>query len=278
MKFSIQLSILALALFSCSKDETPPVTPNPGPNPNPIPTEFQALAGIFNGNGIGAAVNPTEDVLLLFNQAGDRYAWFEDNEIKSEMAINDPASIFANYQLNDIGAAVLFTNSTLYFFGTDGDEYQAVGIDVDDFEGRWNDAGLITFNQTVNALTEWGPDFTCPFPTIGAMWNRSNPGSTCFDQSVDHNDTWMVHGNGDEVVLYNSPSGGFFNPDEELENWLAENNCGGPDGLIPFEKISAACRYVLPNKIQNLFFSEDGTQFTFYNVSEGVFSPIYDLY
>lgn len=277
MKNTVLLTLLASLLFSCTKDDTPP-TPTPGSTGPTIPTEFQAWAGIFNGNGIGAAVNVTEDVILLFNQDGDTYAWFEDNEIKATDAINSATSIFSGYALGDVGAATLQNNSTLYFFGTDGDEYQVAGVDVNDFEGRWNEPGLINMNPTTFALTVWGPDFTCPFARIGAMWNMSNPGNSCFDQSQDIENLWMVNDLGDEVVRYNGANGGFFHPDEELENWTAENNCGGPDGLVPFTHISAACRYVLPNKIQDIFFSADGKQFCYYNVSEGVFTEIYDLY
>jgi hypothetical protein len=85
----------------------------------------------------------------------------------------------------------------------------------------------------------------------------------------------MANEDGDEIVEYTS---GEFQNEEDIDEWTAENNCGGPDGLLPIENIGAICRYVKPNMIQEIFFNEEGTQFCFYTVSEGIFSEIYDLY
>ena len=110
------------------------------------------------------------------------------------------------------------------------------------------------------------------------MWNLSNPGEGCFDAFLEYDVLLMADSNGDELQPYSIENFFFSDGPFPTEIWTAENNCGGPDGIMPFEAIGAATQYVLPNKIMNIFFNQDGTQMVFYTLSEGEFSEIYDLY
>ncbi len=273
MRNSILILLFLFALSACKKDNPAPETPTG----STIPTEFAAIAGLFDGNGIGAAVNLTEDIAIFFNVDGDKYAWLEDDEIKVVNDLIDPDGHFGDLPLASVGAATVLNGTALYLFDLEGMTYTAITFDADDADEGWVNDHLFPFSGTTFPLTMWGPD-NCPYTSIAAMWNGSDPGTSCFGASEDVITTWMVSGPGADVVRYNAPGGGLFLDEDELENWTATNNCNGPDGLIPFESIGAACRLVRPNMIQELFFSLDGMQFSYYNVSEGEFSEVYDLY
>lgn len=279
MKNHIYILLAMFVLISCSKDETPNENGNNDPSGPTLPTEFQDFAGIFDGEGVGAAINLTEDIVILFSTEGDRYAWFEEGEVHAVRSFSDQESHFDDdFRIDQVGAATLVNNSTAYFFDTLGSHYSTATFDPADADEGWNNSNLFSFSSNLHDLTEWGPDNTCPFAAVGAAWPWTDPNEDCFDASIDDEWIHMVNKAGDEYVYYYSPDGGSFDPAEELENWTATNNCNGPDGLIPFEKVGAAFRYIRPNMIQEIFFNEDGTQFCYYAVSEGEFSEVYNLY
>jgi hypothetical protein len=262
-----------VAISSCKKEDTPaPATPI-----DTFPAEFQALRGIFNGEGIGAAVNLSEDVILLFNLDGSRYAWFEENEIKAEYQLSDNDGHFDGLAFNDIGAAVLMYEYRIYFFDEDGERYTSADFDPENVEGGWNNSNLFSFNSGFSEVESWGPDNTIPYFEVGAMWNFSDPGTDCFDAEENYDGMWIVNGAGTKMIYW-QPLTFVWGDEYDTEDWTAENNCGGPDGLMPYDRIGAACRYVKPNLIQELFFNEDGTKFWYYTVSEGVFSEVLSLY
>ncbi len=239
-----------------------------------LPAEFQEWANIFEGEGVGAAVNLYEDILILFNSDGDRFAWFEDQEIKAVYDLSTNNHVLENCPFSSVSAAVLLNGNDLYVFDADDNEYCAANNFIpENTPGSWDDDDFLDFQNPYETWL-WGNDYSFPFNTAEAAWNYSNDGGSCFDATEDTQYTWISSGN--EVAKYDT--WGSFEDEFDIENWTAENNCGGPDGLIPFENIGAACRYTKPNMIQEIFFSEDGTQFCYYNVSEGIFSEIYDLY
>jgi len=261
---------------SCAKEDAAPDTmEDPVPIDPVIPEEFQAFSGIFDGEGIGCAVNLTKDVLLIFNKSGNKYAWFEEQEIKVIQDVTDNDGPFQDCPFNNIGAIGHWVDSRIYFFDDEGENYSYFDFDPEDVEGSWNDNSLFVFASNSWETYQWGPDNTCPFAKIGAMWAYSSPGTNCFDAAEYEGAIWMANEDGDEIVYYTNNT---FQDEKDIDEWTAENNCGGPDGLIPFTNIGAVCRYVKANMIQELFFTEDGTQFCYYTVSEGVFSEIYDLY
>jgi hypothetical protein len=275
MKNSIFYLFTILLLFSCKKDDPVPLDNTPAGQT--LPTQFSSWAGLFDGNGVGAAVNLTEDIVLLFNIDGDRYAWFEEGAIQVERDMDAPDSHFADLPLDMIGAAVVLNNGQLYVFNGTGDMYTNINFSVGDVDEAWDDPTIFSY-ASVHPLYIWGVDNSCPFDAITAAWSYSDPGTTCFDATSEQLNIWMISETGDEYTRWAFPNGGTFLETDELENWIAENNCGGPDGLLPFEFITAACRFISPNQIQEIFFGPDGKQFCYYSVSEGVFSDIYNLY
>ena len=275
MKQFMLILALVLSLAACKKEETTttPDTSDPGPAWS---EKYTALAGIFEGEGIGAACNVSDDVVVFFNVEGTRFAWLEDAEIQWVGSVNDATSPFEDCPISNVGAAVITNSNRFYVYDLDGENYVGSTISNDLTEG-WMNPDLISWYSSTSQTYQWGDDGTNPFGTIGAMWRFSNTGSDCFDASESSQFTWMLNGNGTKVSRYDGSNGEF---DEELplSNWTAENNCGGPDGLLPFESVGAACRIVYPNMIQDVFFNSEGTQFCYYSVSEGVLSEVFDLY
>ncbi|WP_306642927.1 hypothetical protein [Sanyastnella coralliicola] len=277
MKKFFIYSLLALGLFACKKEEVQPETNN-APAGSSLPEEYQAFAGIFDGEGVGAAFNLTEDILVLINTDGDRYAWFEDREIKFVNDTDASDSPFYNCYFHLIGAGTKSTSERLYLYDDDGAFYTTGTFNPEDVSGSWDNPDLFEWWDSQNATNYWGPDNTIVFNSITAMITVSDPGSDCYDAEETYEYMWMADANGDELVKWGISD--FYWPNEQVdvEDFTAENNCGGPDGIMPFESIGACCRYILPNQIQDIFFSEDGTEFCYYIVSVGEFSPIYKLY
>ncbi len=289
MKNLITLLILSTLLFACKKEKPADnitneyytvvecdTTTHDSLETILLPTEFQDWANIFDGEGVGAAINLTEDILVLFNLEGTKFAWFEDQQIMAEYDLSQNNHFLENCPFSTITAGMVINQNRFYIINEDGDEYTSGTFDVANASGSFDDDDFLNFSGSTNNLSEWGDD-SIPFSGIEAMWNFSYPNSSCFDAMADYDYYWMIDANGDEIVSYFSPYGS-FEPSYEISNWTAENNCNGQDGLIPFDAVGAACRYVKPNTIQEIFFSLDGTQFCYHNVSEGVFSEVYNLY
>ena len=291
-KLILLLAVISLAYHSCKKDPDQQITneyytvvqcdtthtdsTNADSTTIFLPTEFMEWANIFEGEGIGAAVNLSEDILILFNLEGDRFAWFEDQEIKAVYDLNENNHVLEGYPFSHVRAALLMDGDDLYLFDEDGQSFAiAYNFNPNQTAGSWDDDDFLSFDEDTYTIQDgWIFGYDFPFNQIEAAWNYSNDNGSCFDALADAFYSWLS--NGYEIGRYETGNSSDANYD--LENWTAENNCGGPDGLIPFESLGAACRYMKPNSIQEIFFNEDGTQFCYYNVSEGVFSEVYNLY
>jgi len=274
MKNVILLALMGAILFSCNKDKDDGPSNNSGSN---IPAEFKAFKDLFNGNGIGAAVNLKNDVILLFNIDGDQYAWFEDNEIKAVFSLDDNENAFSSSILETIGAAALMSETRLVIFDATGENFTFADFNSNDVSGNWDDADFLSWTSQSNPISEWG-DGNYALNGLSAMWNLSNTGDTCMAATVQIDIINMVDGNGDTMQPFSAEGNYFSNGPFPTEIFTARNNCSGEDGMMPFEEIGAACSYVNGGKIKDIIFNAEGNQFTFYTVSEGVFSEIYDLY
>ncbi len=288
MKKLSLILLVSIVLFSCKK-ETPRTTikneyytivecdstHQDSIVPDSIPAEFQELVGIFDGDGVGAAINIYEDIIILFNLTGDKFAWFEDQQVQAVYDLSSNNHVLEGCPFDAVSAGAVIRENRFYIFNEDGDEYVEASFQPEETPESWDDDDFLQFDGTWQ-IEDWGYG-ALPFNSVECMWNFSFPNESCFDASEETNNTWIVDGSGDMVGRYYEPSFN-FNNEQPIAHWTAENNCNGQDGILPFESIGAACRYVKPNTIQEIFFSLDGTQFTYYNVSEGIFSEVYDLY
>lgn len=288
MKNLSNLTFLLILLFcSCSKDA--PTGDNE--QKTEIPAPFTALAGLFDGNGIGAAVDLDEEVMLFFNMDGDQYAWYEDEEVKAIYDLQDANGPLSGIPLSSVGAAGRVAaykaeRATIYFVTTQGDSYCAGRIDNTDNtggmtghqKGQYADSNLVDFSGVIHELRIWGPDDECPFSSIGAMHSYTLMNEDCFDFYLTQRNLNMFNGEGNEFVRYWISDGGRFYDPRSFTNQTAENNCGGPDGVMAFESIAAAGTYLTRNINYDLFFSEDGKSLFYYRASEGIIDQVYPLY
>jgi hypothetical protein len=274
MKNVILLALMGMILFSCNKDDDDGPNSNSGSN---IPAEFRAFKELFNGNGIGAAVNLKDDVILLFNIDGDQYAWFEKNEIKAVFDLDDTESAFRSSSLETVGAAGLMSETRLVVFDAAGENFTFADFNANNVSASWDDAGFFSWTSQSNPISEWG-DGNYALDGLSALWNLSNTGDTCLAATVQIDIINMVDGNGNTMQPFSAQGNFFSNGPFPTQIFTARNNCGGDDGIMPFDRIGSACSYVDASEIKDIIFNAEGNQFTFYTVSEGVFSEIYDLY
>lgn len=265
--------LISIILISCNKDNDD--GPNNNSNSN-IPAEFRAFEDLFNGNGIGAAVNLRDDVILLFNMDGDQYAWFEDNEIKAAFSLSENESAFNSSSLKTVGAAGLTSENRLVIFDAAGENFTFADFNTNNISESWDDEDFFSWNSESNPIADWG-DGNYALDGLSALWNLSNTGDTCMAATVDIDIINMVDGDGDTMQPFSADGNFFSNGPFPTEIFSARNNCGGENGLMPFERIGAACSYVEGDEIRDIVFNADGNQFTFYTVSEGEFSEIYEL-
>lgn len=274
MKNVIYLGLIGIILVSCNKDDDD--SPNNNSTSN-IPSEFSAFEDSFDGNGIGAAVNLKNDVILLFNIDGDQYAWFENNEIKAVFHLDNNESAFRSSALETVGAAGLMSETRLVIFDAAGENFTFADFNANNVSGNWDEVDFFSWTSESNPIAEWG-DGNYALEGLSALWNLSNVGDTCMAATVQIDIINMVDGNGDTMQPFSAQGNFFSNGPFPTQIFTARNNCDGDDGMMPFEEIGAACSYVDGSEIKDIIFNAEGNQFTFYTVSEGVFSEIYDLY
>ncbi|MEM7163096.1 MAG: hypothetical protein AAF487_11730, partial [Bacteroidota bacterium] len=174
MKKIMYLIAFTFFIFSCSKDETQ--EPVPAPNTQNFPEQFSQWRGLFNGEGIGAAFNLTEDIIVLFDKDGERYAWFENEEIKFVNDLNATDSPFVNCIFNQVGASAKTREDVLYVFDDEGARYTNAAIDLDRIDGGWDDPELFDWWQSYSPTNNWGPDNTIPINSVSAIWPLTDPG------------------------------------------------------------------------------------------------------
>lgn len=275
MKKLLLLSLLSFFLNGCSKEATPGTT---NMEINNLPTEFKALFNVFDGQGIGAAVNLNDDIMLFFSSDGQQYAWFEDQEIKKVASINKEDGLFDGLAFSTIGSAIDFEEEKLVFFNKVGATYQWVGLDPDMVKGGSNNNTLFSFANNTYSLWEWGEDYGCPFDKIGSMLGFSKEPLGCTEIGDDDDFMWMVNDDGDELSLY-TKSSAVFNDPIEIEEWRYESVCGGAPSVFPINSIGAVCVYEPDGEdYKELFFNEDGDEMVVLNGTKGTFSEVFKIF
>jgi len=274
MKKLIFFLAMGLAVASCKKDGDDP-SDNQAPT-NPLPEQYREMRGIFNGNGVGAAADLAPGVVLLFNQDGDRYAWLEDGEIKVERELDDSESIFRDSDMETVGAATRTAAGQISIFNASGEQFASASFNANAVENGSENAHLFSWNGSPENTSAWSSNTT--FSQISAMWTLTKPGDDCFDATVVFETVNMANGSGDQLQPYFIPGDFFSDGPFATHLWKAKNNCGGDDGVTPFDRIAAACRYIHGDRTEEVLFSEDGTRFCYYTVSEGIMSEVFELY
>ena len=244
---------------------------------NKLPVEFSNLFNIFEGKGIGAATNLSDDILLLFSTDGTDFAWFEDGTIKRTGKVSEEDGLFDGLAFSTVGAAIDYDEERLIFFNKVGGTYQWVDINPDLIPAGSGIDSIFDFSDETFQLWEWGPDNTCPFDEVGAMFGFSKEPQGCTNVGDDDEFMWMVSDDGNELVRYiKNPAA--FESAVELEQWRSESICGGLSAIYPLNGIGAACVFDPDGGIyRELFFSKDGLTMTIFTPSQNKFSEVYNL-
>ena len=236
-----------------------------------LPDQFRDFATVFDGNGIGGIIALNFNRQILINTSGDRYAWFEDDEVKKEWSITDPAGPFRNFPANSIGTGMILewvnADHVLYVTEADGKHYYRCEIvgDVDDFSNWTNpDFYFDNFSAPRNTKDQWGTDGTFPFDAIGAGI-KSNWFACLGGLKVEIEQFLLVNAAGDQVsnyIVQDLESRSPFNV-SGMHNFVGAG-CP-PDGYrTPFSKIGAATLYESNDGALNvIYFSKDGKSFAY---------------
>lgn len=256
--------LILLCFGSCSKENLDAVR-------SQIPSPFKYLAGIFGNNGVGAVVALNPEVMLLFNQAGDRYAWIEGDSVLDVRDISDPEGLFDGLEIASIGAGVSISAQSIYLFDHSGGQLIQANFNSKKIAGQWTNPAFFTFQSNSYPVDQWGREIQCPFAAIGAAW-KYDAISDCSEYSK--NAIRMVSTEGNEYVYFDTDRQR-CNAQSITVNKYPLNSCEFADrkdqfykisetAYLPLEEIDAASIYYTGGKAAGeLFFTDGGKKFGF---------------
>lgn len=271
------LFALIFGLTACTKEDNSTLPPPPPPEEeeNNLPSEFAALYDIFDGEGIGAATNLNDDIILFISSEGTEYALFEDNEIKRTGNVNETGGLFDGLNFSAISSMIDIEEERIAIFNKDGNSYQWALLDPEMVAGN-SSSNIFTFEETYG-LWQWGVDYSCPFTKITAAFGFSKEAEGCATTEDDDKYLWMVDEDGDAVTRYVKENSN-FDPSIELDQWRSNSICGGSPAIFPLSGIGAACVYDPDGGIyQELFFDPNGDKMTILTPSQGEYSEVFEL-
>ncbi len=221
------------------------------------PGLYNDLVDLFE-DGIGAMANLSASDVIVFNKAGDKYAWFNANTpgILSDGArrifnIDDPDAPLGALALENVGAAIQFADalaSRLYIFSGDGFKVQILPI------GAYppntlpvtpiGNAGGV---QLVNEIFGDSGNFFLGSQGIGAGVRIGATAMAYFGHDGDGYQIYDSNGSG-------SWSGTVYPSDK----WFVSQPHDGPD---LFEKVGAATYFTIGGSSgRYLFVNEEGSE------------------
>ena len=272
MKKLLVFAIMAFSIFSCSEGLV--TTPE---DENLLPTEFRALFKIFDGQGVGAAFNLNDDIMIFFSLDGQEYAWFEDQEIKRSGRLDEPEGLFTGLAFSTVGGATSWEDDQIALFNNIGGTYQWLRFDPDLIKGNSADNTQFTLSENTNNLWEWGNDYSCPFEKAGALMGFSKVPQGCTEVGDDDDFLWIINKEGDKLSRYVKELSE-FDAEIDLEQWRSESVCGGSPVVLPINTIGAVCVYEPDGQdYKELFFTRDGTEMIILNGTKSTVTEVYSL-
>ncbi len=235
------------------------------------PNLYSDLLDLFD-DGIGAMLNIKGSNVIVFNKAGDRYAWYngEIPGIYKEggepvvFAVNDsntefPIGPLGNLALNDVGAAVDFSSNVAYIFNGSGTECQIMTVDPNKIPNSTlpteqvvtystNNSNGGSFIFFVNNI--FGSNGSGTFQLsngIGAGISTGYPTMAFFQRDETNYQRYRSDNNG---TMFNpQPSTGWFNDEANADNRTL------------FSKVGAATKFNLGGtSTRYLFVNEAGDE------------------
>ena len=230
------------------------------------PRLYADLDDLFN-DGIGALLNVSgggPDV-LVFNKAGDRYAWynaaaqtvFANSEGPITFSIKDENAPLGRLDIDEVGAAVDWDTNIVYLFNGDGIAFQvgtvdptripSNGLPTEPIIVEYSDNNGSKIFQFNDIFTNNGGDLLIS-NGVGAAVNTANPTSAFFQRDEDNYQRFRRPEGWTTDLL---PSAGWFSRTSVPEN-----------ELTLFEKVGAATRFSLSvnGGSRYLFVNEAGNE------------------
>ena len=221
------------------------------------PGIYADLIDLFD-DGIGALGHLSSSDVLVFNKAGDKYAWFNGNTPgiledgnRRIFNIDDPDAPLGALELENVGAAVHFADAgdqRLYVISKDGFKVQIVRYD--NYVENILPPGAIGNPGSVLLVNEI-------FGDSGNFFLASEG----FGAAVRIGATSMAYfgTNGDQYQTYNSSSGGSWSGTVYPSNeWFVGQAHEGAD---LFEKVGAASQFTVGgSSLRYIFINEAGTE------------------
>ncbi|PKD44677.1 thiol-activated cytolysin family protein [Rhodohalobacter barkolensis] len=214
------------------------------------PVTFRSWVDLFD-DGVGAATNVKDDIVILFNGAGTEYAWFHDRQIKGEIySIADNAAPLGVVPFDAVGSALLFEEGNIYLMNKEGTKYAPFKFTPGPLSGEPQNTQFGSYSSVFD-INQWGSD-NHPFAVegMGAATKRINiPSGINYSMYLFNND-------GDRYVGYQD---GTFSAVTDFADW------GPADQHEEFTVVGAATRIKLGATEHNIFFNKDGTEFVIFD-------------
>lgn len=216
------------------------------------PVTFQPWVDLFE-DGVGAATNVRDDIVILFNGAGTEYAWFHDRQIKGgKFSVADPAGPLGDIPFDAVGSAVLFNDGNIYLMNKAGTKYAPYTFSPGAVSGEPQNSPFGSFSGPYD-INEWGNNDDHPFAVegMGAATRRIN-----IPSGINYS-MYLFNNNGDEYVRYED--GDFLQVTTDFADW------GPTDQHEEFTVVGAATRIQLGSTEHNIFFNKEGTEFVIFD-------------
>jgi len=230
------------------------------------PRLFADLDDLFD-DGIGALLNISGGGpnVLVFNKAGDRYAWynaaaqsvFANGEGPITFSIKDENAPLGSLDIDEVGAAVDWDTNIVYLFNGDGIAFQVGTVDPTKIppNGLPTEPIIVEYSEVSgsrifqfnNVFTNNGGDLLIS-NGVGAAVNTSNPTTAFFQRDEDNYQRFRRPEGWTTGLL---PSAGWFSRSTVPMN-----------ELTLFEKVGAATRFSLSvnGGSRYLFVNEAGNE------------------
>lgn len=226
------------------------------------PALYEDLLDLFD-DGIGALANVRNSDVLVFNKAGDKYAWFNGNlgKVLGDNGpriydINDANAPLGDSGLEDIGAGVRFSDNQLYLFSVDGKSTQILNVDQSSIPSNALPSGMIgTYASGGNVL---------PVNEVFGDSGNFIIGTNGFEAAVRVGGTTQAYFGkpGNRYQTYDSSVGanGTFQNPMDSDEWFGDAKSIENGGAL-FDKVGAATNFQLGGSSgRYLFVSEAGDQ------------------
>jgi thiol-activated cytolysin len=235
------------------------------------PDNYQELVDIFGpgpGNGIGAATKLTGAKFLVYNKAGDKYAFYDLGTGKKGVKIYnvDEGPFRMDTAFGPVGAALLYRANQLHFFNEDGTKFVKYNSVTSSFGSDLNQCDFLDCDLW---QTGTNPDYretsiyyAAPyrtyndFPFVGDGIDAAvaNESDALFEYEFNLQTYFSNYGSTSAVFVS-------FKEQTTLGNWKATETTKDLLGTPFFDRVGAAVKISYStNSVNYLYFNEAGDQ------------------